>query len=169
MQDWQVDYCCVSSNVVVVPNSYSKEGCTSWLDLDQSDLKYEIEDISSEMSFLGQKGLIVEPMLLCVERSQLRWFGYLKRMLLGCLIWEVFWAYPTERRPWDRPRIMQVLYSISLLAWEFPRRSWRTWMGRKTYGFQVLSLLPPPDWWMARCTYSYKERIENYNVQKLWS
>ena len=52
-----------------------------------------------------RRELGTEPLLLCVERSQLRWLGDLIRMPPGCLPLEVFWARPTRRRPWDRPRI----------------------------------------------------------------
>ena len=41
----------------------------------------------------------LEPLLLCLERSQLRWFGHLVRMPTGCLPWEVFQARPVGRRP----------------------------------------------------------------------
>ena len=46
-----------------------------------------------------QEGLEVEVLLLCVERSQLRWFGLLTRMPPGRLPKEVFLARPTGRRP----------------------------------------------------------------------
>ena len=62
---------------------------------------------AAEMSFL----------LLYLERSQLRWFGYLVRMPTGCLPWEVFQARPVGRRPRGRPRTRWRDY-ISTLAWE---------------------------------------------------
>ena len=46
----------------------------------------------------------VESLLLCVERSQLRWFGHLVRMPPGRLPREVFQACPAGRRPRGRPR-----------------------------------------------------------------
>ncbi|KAJ7999278.1 hypothetical protein DPEC_G00213770 [Dallia pectoralis] len=46
----------------------------------------------------------VEPLFLCVERSQLRWFGHLVRMPPGRLPREVFQARPAGRRPRGRPR-----------------------------------------------------------------
>ena len=64
-----------------------------------------------------QEGLGVEPLLLCVERSQLRWFGHLMRMPPGRLPREVFLARPTGRRPRGRPRTRWMDY-ISSLAWE---------------------------------------------------
>ncbi|KAI3370637.1 hypothetical protein L3Q82_007205 [Scortum barcoo] len=46
----------------------------------------------------------VEPLLLRIERSQLRWLGHLFRMPPGRLPREVFQACPTGRRPRGRPR-----------------------------------------------------------------
>ncbi|KAJ7993845.1 hypothetical protein DPEC_G00258930 [Dallia pectoralis] len=51
----------------------------------------------------------VEPLLLCVERSQLRWFGHLVRMPPGRLPREVFQARPAGRRPRGRPRTSTVV------------------------------------------------------------
>jgi len=59
-----------------------------------------------------RRELGVEPLLLRVEGSQLRWFGHLIRIPL-----EVFQARPTGRRPRGRPRTRWRDY-ISLLAWE---------------------------------------------------
>ena len=64
-----------------------------------------------------REGLGVEPLLLCVERSQLRWFRHLMRMPPGRLPREVFLARPTGRRPRGRPRTRWRDY-ISSLAWE---------------------------------------------------
>ena len=38
--------------------------------------------------------LVLEPLLLSLEKSQLRWFGHLVRMPTGPLPWEVFQARP---------------------------------------------------------------------------
>ncbi|KAK0149506.1 X-ray repair cross-complementing protein 5 [Merluccius polli] len=46
----------------------------------------------------------VDPLLLRVERSQMRWLGHLVRMPPGRLPGEVFRARPTGRRPRGRPR-----------------------------------------------------------------
>ena len=64
-----------------------------------------------------REGLGVQPLLLWVERSQLRWFGHLRRMPPRCLPREVFLSSPTERRPRGRPRTRWRDY-ISSLAWE---------------------------------------------------
>ncbi|KAK3522355.1 hypothetical protein QTP86_007643 [Hemibagrus guttatus] len=45
-----------------------------------------------------------EPLLLHIERGQLRWLGHLFRMPLERLPGEVFWACPTGKRPRGRPR-----------------------------------------------------------------
>ncbi|XP_054656606.1 uncharacterized protein LOC129194983 [Dunckerocampus dactyliophorus] len=58
--------------------------------------------------------LRVEPLLLHIERSQLRWLGHLVRMPPGRLPGEVFRACPAGRRPRGRPRRDYV----SQLAWE---------------------------------------------------
>ncbi|KAK0139279.1 LINE-1 reverse transcriptase [Merluccius polli] len=46
----------------------------------------------------------VDPLLLRVERSQMRWLGHLVRMPPGRLPGEVFRARPTGKRPRGRPR-----------------------------------------------------------------
>uniref|UniRef100_A0A8C6L8D1 Reverse transcriptase domain-containing protein n=1 Tax=Nothobranchius furzeri TaxID=105023 RepID=A0A8C6L8D1_NOTFU len=51
-----------------------------------------------------REGLGVDPLLLHIERSQLRWLGHLVRMPPGRLPGEVFRARPTGRRPKGRPR-----------------------------------------------------------------
>ncbi|KAI3374480.1 hypothetical protein L3Q82_006305 [Scortum barcoo] len=50
-------------------------------------------------SSVTREELGVEPLLLRIERSQLRWFGHLFRMPPGRLPREVFQACPTGRRP----------------------------------------------------------------------
>ncbi|KAK0142873.1 putative uncharacterized transposon-derived protein F52C9.6 [Merluccius polli] len=59
----------------------------------------------------------VDPLLLRVERSQMRWLGHLVRMPPGRLPGEVFRARPTGRRPRGRPRTRWRDY-VSRLAWE---------------------------------------------------
>ena len=62
-----------------------------------------------------REGLRVEPLLLCKERSQLRWFGHLVRMPPGRIPGEVLQARPGGRRPQGRPRTRWRDY-ISTLA-----------------------------------------------------
>jgi len=64
-----------------------------------------------------RRELGVEPLLLRVERSQLRWFGHLIRMPPGRLPLEVFRTDLTGRRPRGRPGTRWRDY-ISHLAWE---------------------------------------------------
>ncbi|TWW63998.1 hypothetical protein D4764_03G0010060 [Takifugu flavidus] len=59
----------------------------------------------------------VEPLLLRVERSQMRWLGHLVRMPPGRLPGAVFRACPSGRRPPGRPRKRWRDY-VSRLAWK---------------------------------------------------
>ncbi|KAI3366038.1 hypothetical protein L3Q82_009865 [Scortum barcoo] len=68
-------------------------------------------------SSVTREELGVEPLLLHIERSQLRWLGHLFRMPPGRLPREVFQACPTGRRPRERPRTRWRDY-VSRLAWE---------------------------------------------------
>uniref|UniRef100_A0AAV2MIF0 Reverse transcriptase domain-containing protein n=1 Tax=Knipowitschia caucasica TaxID=637954 RepID=A0AAV2MIF0_KNICA len=67
-------------------------------------------------SSVTREELGVEPLLLHVERNQLRWLGHLFRMPPGRLPGEVFRARPTGRRPRGRPRTRWRDY-VSQLAW----------------------------------------------------
>ncbi len=55
-------------------------------------------------SSVTREELRVEPLLLHIERGQLRWLGHLFRMPPGRLPGKVFRARPTGRRPRGRPR-----------------------------------------------------------------
>ncbi|KAK3507209.1 hypothetical protein QTP70_010211 [Hemibagrus guttatus] len=68
-------------------------------------------------SSVTRQGLGVEPLLLHIERGQLRWLGHLFQMPPGRLPGEVFWACPTGKRPRGRPRTRWRDY-VSRLAWE---------------------------------------------------
>uniref|UniRef100_A0A8C4TBM5 Zgc:136493 n=1 Tax=Erpetoichthys calabaricus TaxID=27687 RepID=A0A8C4TBM5_ERPCA len=65
----------------------------------------------------ARKVIQVEPLLLHIERSQMRWLGHLIRMPPGRLPGEVFRARPTRRRPRGRPRTRWRDY-VSRLTWE---------------------------------------------------
>jgi len=87
----------------------------------------------------------VEPLLLRVERSQLRWFEHLIRMPPGRLPFEVFQAHPTGRRPRGRPRTCWEDY-ISHLAWErlgISQEELESVAGEKQAWGALLSRLPP--------------------------
>ncbi|KAF7652090.1 hypothetical protein LDENG_00101950 [Lucifuga dentata] len=56
------------------------------------------------------EGLRVEPLLLCIERSQLKWFGHLIRMPPGRLPREDFQAHPTGKRPGKTQDMLEGLH-----------------------------------------------------------
>ncbi|KAK3525899.1 hypothetical protein QTP70_010953 [Hemibagrus guttatus] len=68
-------------------------------------------------SSVTREELGVEPLLLHIERGQLRWLGHLFRMPPGRLPGEVFRACPTGKRPRGRPRTCWRDY-VSRLTWE---------------------------------------------------
>ncbi|KAK3518681.1 hypothetical protein QTP70_007172 [Hemibagrus guttatus] len=68
-------------------------------------------------SSVTREELGVEPLLLHIERGQLKWLGHLFRMPPGCLPWEVFRACPTGKRPRGRLRTCWRDY-VSRLTWE---------------------------------------------------
>ncbi|KAK3510880.1 hypothetical protein QTP70_022839, partial [Hemibagrus guttatus] len=68
-------------------------------------------------SSVTQEELGVEPLLLHIERRQLRWLGHLLRMPPGRLPGEVFRACLTGKRPRERPSTRWRDY-VSRLAWE---------------------------------------------------
>jgi len=80
-------------------------------------------------SLVIREGLGVEPLLLCIERSQMRWLRHLVGMPPGHLSSEVFWAHLTGRRPRTRWRDY-----VSRLAWEWP--------GTGTSGFLCSNCCP---------------------------
>ena len=99
-------------------------------------------------SSVTREELGVEPLLLHVERSQLRWLGHLFRMPPGRLPGEVFRARPTGRRPRGRPRTRWRDY-VSRLAWERlgvpPDALEEVCVDREVWA-ALLKLLPPrPD------------------------
>ena len=95
-----------------------------------------------------REGLGVEPLLLHVERSQLRWLGHLFRMPPGRLPGEVFRARPTGGRPRGRPRTHWRDY-VSRLTWERlgdPPEELEEVAGEREVWASFLKLLPPrPD------------------------
>uniref|UniRef100_A0A3B3HQU3 Reverse transcriptase domain-containing protein n=1 Tax=Oryzias latipes TaxID=8090 RepID=A0A3B3HQU3_ORYLA len=96
-------------------------------------------------SLVTRGELGVEPLLLHIERSQLRWLGHLVRMPPGRLPGEVFRACPTGRRPRGRPRTRWRDY-VSRLAWErlgVPPEELEEVAGVREVWASLLSLLPP--------------------------
>ena len=95
-------------------------------------------------SLVIREGLGVEPLLLRIERSQMRWLGHLVRMTPGGLPGEVFEVRPTGRRPRGRPRTCWI-DCVSKLTWErlgSPQKSWRKWPGTGTTGLLCSSCCP---------------------------
>ncbi|KAJ8015855.1 hypothetical protein DPEC_G00000750 [Dallia pectoralis] len=78
----------------------------------------------------------VEPLLLCIERSQLRWFGHLVRMPPGRLPREVFQARPAGRRPREDPGLGGEIISPHWPgnASGFPSQSWLMLPGKGKFG-----------------------------------
>ncbi len=99
----------------------------------------------SMRSSVTREDLRVEPLLLDIERSQLRWLGHLFRMPLGRLPGEVFQARPTRRRPRERPRT-RWRYYVSRLAWErlgIPPEEQENVSREREVWASLLRLLPP--------------------------
>ena len=95
-------------------------------------------------SSVKKEGLGVEPLLLCIERSQLRWFRHLVRMPPGRVPQEVFQARPAGRRLRGRPRTRWRDY-ISTLAWEhlgIPQSELADVAGKREVLETQLELLP---------------------------
>ncbi len=125
------------------------------------DWKNDITNTTAEMSFLRRRfgvtlrvkmrssviceELWVEPLLLCAERSQLRWFRHLVRMSPCRLAMEVFQANPAGKRLRCVPRSRWGDY-IPALAWERLRipqsESADVVKEREVWSF-LLNLLPP--------------------------
>ncbi|KAK3510343.1 hypothetical protein QTP70_004929 [Hemibagrus guttatus] len=87
----------------------------------------------------------VEPLLLHIERGQLRWLGHLFRMPLGRLPGEVFRACPTGKRPRGRPRTRWRDY-VFRLAWErlgVPPEELEEVAREREVWASLLRLLPP--------------------------
>ena len=61
-----------------------------------------------------QKSLNIEPLLLRIKRSQLRWFGHLSRMLQERLPKQALFAKANGRRPVGRPRTIWTDYIENL-------------------------------------------------------
>ncbi|KAK3551381.1 hypothetical protein QTP70_016644 [Hemibagrus guttatus] len=96
-------------------------------------------------SSVTREELGVEPLLLRIERGQLRWLGHLFRMPPGRLPGEVFWACPTGKRPRGRPRTRWRDY-VFRLAWErlgVPPEELEEVAREKEVWASLLRLLPP--------------------------
>ena len=76
-----------------------------------ADLKLRDQVKSSSI----RESLQIEPLLIHIERSQLRWLGHVLRMPPNRLPNQVFQAVPTGRRPEGRPRTSWRKYMEKLL------------------------------------------------------
>ncbi|KAK3556755.1 hypothetical protein QTP70_016699 [Hemibagrus guttatus] len=96
-------------------------------------------------SSVTREELGVEPLLLHIERGQLRWLGHLFRMPPGRLPEEVFRACPTGKRLRGRPRTCWRDY-VFWLAWErlgVPPEELEEVSGEREVWASLLRLLPP--------------------------
>ena len=66
-----------------------------------------------------QKSFKIEPLLLRIERSQLRWFGRESRMHLERLLKQALLAKANGRRPVGRPKTRWTLRTLDGIAWDF--------------------------------------------------
>ncbi|KAK3543929.1 hypothetical protein QTP70_031842 [Hemibagrus guttatus] len=97
-------------------------------------------------SSVTREKLGVEPLLLHIERGQLRWLGHLFRMPPGRLPVEMFRACPTGKRPRGRPRTRWRDY-VFRLAWErlgVPPEELEEVAREREVWASLLRLLPPP-------------------------
>ncbi len=96
-------------------------------------------------SSVTREELRVEPLLLHVEGSQLRWLGHRYRMPSGRLLGKVFRACPTGRRRRGKPRTRWRDY-VARLAWErlgIPPEELEEVSGEREVWASLLRLLPP--------------------------
>ena len=92
-----------------------------------------------------RKSLNIEPLLLRIERSQLRWFGHVSRMPQERLPKQALHAKANGRRPVERPRTRWTDY-IEDLGWNRlglrPSKMMEVMEDRKVWRLN-LELLPP--------------------------
>ena len=96
-------------------------------------------------SSVTRERLGLEPLLLRLERSQLRWFRHLVRMPLERLPREVLEACPTGGRPRGRPRTRWRDY-INSLAWDrlgIPQDQVANVAREREIWSDLVELLPP--------------------------
>ncbi|CAM4608815.1 unnamed protein product [Leuciscus chuanchicus] len=96
-------------------------------------------------SSVTREELRVEPLLLHIEKGQLRWLGHLFRMPPGRLPGKVFRAHPTGRRPRGRTRTRWRDY-VSRLDWEslgVPPEELEEVSREREVWASLLRLLPP--------------------------
>ncbi len=97
-----------------------------------NDRKNETADWNLKLKFVSS-GLSLQDKVRSFERNRcslngVSWGGL--GIWFGCLLLEDLWACPTRWKPWSGPTTYRRYYT-SLLAWECPRKSWKTWIGRR--------------------------------------
>ena len=109
--------------------------------------------------------LEIEPLLLWVERSQLRWFGHLIRMPPDRLVKRVFRECPIGRRPRGRPRMRWRDY-IATLAEERRRDTYRRsggyCTGKGCLGRTTKSAAPATLNWISGCEDEDEDEDEDF-------
>ena len=92
-----------------------------------------------------QKSLNIEPLLLRIERSQLRWFGHVSRMPQERLPKQALLAKANGRRPVGRPRTRWT-NCVEDFGWNrsglYPRKMMEVMKDREVRRLN-LELLPP--------------------------
>ena len=92
-----------------------------------------------------RNSLNIEPLLLRIERSQLRWYGHVMRMPQERLVKQILQATPTGKRPVGRPRTRWSDY-ITELAWfrlGLERSELAEVVEDREHYRELLELLPP--------------------------
>ena len=96
-----------------------------------------------------QKSLNIEPLLLRIERSQLRWFGHVSRMPQERLPKQALHAKANGRRPVGRPRTRWTDY-IEDLGWNRlglrPSEMMEMMEDREVWRLNLELLPPQPSW-----------------------
>ena len=91
-----------------------------------------------------RKSLNIEPLLLRIERSQLRWFGHVSSIPQERLPQQALLAKANGRRPVGQPRTR---WTITLrifdgIAWDFAHAKWWRWWKTVRCGGSILSYCP---------------------------
>ena len=91
-----------------------------------------------------RKSLNIEPLLLRIERSQLRWSGHVSRMPQERLLKHALHAKANGRRPVGRPRTRWTDYieDLGWIPWDFAQAKWWRWWKTVRCGGSILSYCP---------------------------
>ena len=92
-----------------------------------------------------RKSLNIQPLLLRIERSQLRWFGHVSRMPQERLPKQALLAKANWRRPVRRPKTIDGPITLRILngtAWDFAQAKWWRWWKTVRRGGLISSCCP---------------------------